>query len=85
MVVCISILKVDNTEMVHSQDAYHRAVWPNGFNNERSFGRTLIKKSKAAAIATIKENEEIEDEVDSEIDDLIMNSSWGCRWEPRKK
>ena len=63
MVVCISILTVDNTEMVHSQDAYHRAVWPNGFNNERGFGRTLFKKSKAAAIAAIKENEETEDEV----------------------
>ena len=41
------------------------------FNNERGFGRTLKKKSKAAAIAAIKENEEIgdEDEANSEIDD----------------
>ena len=41
------------------------------FNNNRGFGRNLKKSSKTAAIAAIKENEEIgdEDENDSEIDD----------------
>ena len=41
------------------------------FNNNRGFGKNLKKASKTAAIAAIKENEEIGDEGegDSDIDD----------------